>query len=46
MNLFEVSREINQRLGRIFLRDEQGARPVHPEAYWDREWTLQQPGFD
>jgi hypothetical protein len=32
MNLFEVAREISQRLTRIFLRDEQGARPVHGSA--------------
>ena len=29
MNLFEVAREISTRLGRIFLRDEGGARPVY-----------------
>jgi hypothetical protein len=29
MNLFEVSKEIADRLGRIFLRDEQGRRPVY-----------------
>jgi hypothetical protein len=29
MNLFEVSREIANRLTRIFLRDEQGRRPVY-----------------
>jgi hypothetical protein len=29
MNLFEVSREIADRLSRIFLRDEQGKRPVY-----------------
>jgi hypothetical protein len=29
MNLFEVSREIAQRLTGIFLRDEQGRRPVY-----------------
>jgi hypothetical protein len=29
MNLFEVSKEIGDRLGRIFLRDEQGRRPVY-----------------
>jgi hypothetical protein len=28
MNLFEVSKEIADRLGRIFLRDEHGRRPV------------------
>jgi hypothetical protein len=28
MNLFEVSRELSARLARIFLRDEQGRRPV------------------
>jgi len=32
MNLFEVAREIAQRLTRTFLRDEQGARPVHGGA--------------
>jgi hypothetical protein len=32
MNLFEVSREITTRLTRTFLRDEQGARPVHGGA--------------
>lgn len=29
MNLFEVSREIADRLGRIFLRDEKGRRPIY-----------------
>jgi len=29
MNLFEVAREISARLGRIFLRDEGGARAVY-----------------
>jgi hypothetical protein len=29
MNLFEVAREIAQRLTRIFLRDERGRRPVY-----------------
>jgi len=29
MTLFEVSRELSQRLTRIFLRDEQGRRPVY-----------------
>ena len=29
MNLFEVSKEISDRLTRIFLRDEQGKRPVY-----------------
>ncbi|SFI17319.1 glucosidase [Nitrosomonas sp. Nm34] len=29
MNLFEVSKEIADRLARIFLRNEQGRRPVH-----------------
>ncbi|SDW46483.1 Glycosyl hydrolase family 63 C-terminal domain-containing protein [Nitrosomonas communis] len=29
MNLFEVSKEIADRLGRIFTRDEQGQRPVY-----------------
>jgi Glycosyl hydrolase family 63 C-terminal domain len=29
MNLFEVSREIGDRLGKIFLKDEQGVRPVY-----------------
>ena len=29
MNLFEVSREIADRLGRIFLQDENGRRPVY-----------------
>jgi hypothetical protein len=28
MNLFEVAREITNRLTRIFLRDESGRRPV------------------
>jgi hypothetical protein len=32
MNLFEVSREIADRLTRIFLRDEQGRRPVYGET--------------
>jgi hypothetical protein len=29
MNLFEVAREIVERLGKIFLRDEHGRRPVY-----------------
>ena len=29
MNLFEVAKEISDRLTRIFLRDEQGRRPVY-----------------
>ena len=29
MNLFEVAKEISDRLCRIFLRDEHGSRPVH-----------------
>jgi hypothetical protein len=29
MNLFEVSKEIANRLTRIFLRDERGRRPVY-----------------
>ena len=29
MNLFEVAREISRRLSRIFLKDEQGRRPVY-----------------
>ena len=41
MNLFEVAREIADRLTRIFLRDENGRRPVfggaeklQRDAYW------------
>jgi hypothetical protein len=41
MTLFEVAREISRRLTRIFLRDEQGARPMHggsrkfqDDPYW------------
>ena len=33
MNLFEVMQELGHRLIRIFLRDEQGARPVHGLAH-------------
>src|SRR5436190_16202527 len=29
MNLFEVAKEISERLARIFLRDENGRRPVY-----------------
>jgi hypothetical protein len=29
MNLFEISKDIADRLSRIFLRNEQGRRPVH-----------------
>ena len=29
MNLFEVSKELSERLTRTFLRDEQGRRPVY-----------------
>jgi hypothetical protein len=32
MNLFEVSREISKRLSGIFLRNEQGVRPVYGGA--------------
>jgi hypothetical protein len=32
MNLWEVAQELGRRLTRIFLRDEQGARPVHGRA--------------
>ena len=32
MNLFEIAREIANRLERIFLRDESGRRPVHGGA--------------
>jgi hypothetical protein len=32
MNLFEVAREIADRLTRIFLRDEHGRRPVFGDA--------------
>jgi hypothetical protein len=41
MNLFEVSREISNRLTKIFLRDERGRRPVYggaekfqTDSYW------------
>ena len=34
MNLFEVSKEITDRLARIFLRNEEGKRPVYR---WNRE---------
>jgi hypothetical protein len=41
MNLFEVAQEIGRRLGRIFLRDENGRRPVYggtekfqADPYW------------
>ena len=33
MNLFQVMHEVGRRLIRIFLRDEQGARPVHGSAH-------------
>jgi hypothetical protein len=32
MNLFDVAKEIADRLGRIFLRDEHGRRPVYGGA--------------
>jgi len=32
MNLFEVSKEISDRIGRIFLRDPQGRRPLYGGA--------------
>src|SRR5262249_4475940 len=32
LTLFEVAREITERLTRIFLRDERGRRPVYGEA--------------
>jgi hypothetical protein len=32
MNLFEVAQEIGRRLTTIFLKDEQGKRPVHGTA--------------
>ena len=41
MNLFEVSRELGERLGKIFLKNEQGTRPVYggtqkfqTDPYW------------
>ena len=46
MNLFEVAREISNRLARIFLRDEHGRRPVYggtekfqSDPYW-RDYIL------
>ncbi|AKH37990.1 MULTISPECIES: MGH1-like glycoside hydrolase domain-containing protein [Nitrosomonas] len=46
MNLFEVSKEIADRLARIFLRNEQGRRPVYggsekfqTDPYW-RDYIL------
>jgi hypothetical protein len=46
MNLFEVSKEIGERLTRIFLRDERGRRPVYggtekfqSDPYW-RDYVL------
>jgi hypothetical protein len=46
MNLFEVSRELSSRLGRIFLRDAQGRRAVYggtekfqTDPYW-RDYIL------
>ena len=41
MTLFEVAHEIGRRITRIFLRDEQGGRPVHGGAkkfQGDRYW--------
>jgi len=41
MNLFEVSKEISDRLSRIFLRNEQGRRPVYngsEKFQSDPEW--------
>jgi hypothetical protein len=41
MNLFEVSREISDRLVRIFLRDAKGRRPVNAQrdkAQFDPNW--------
>ena len=41
MTLFQVAEEISRRLTRIFLRDEQGARPVHggsAKFQTDRHW--------
>jgi hypothetical protein len=41
MNLFEVAREISNRLTRIFLRDQSGRRPVHGGAekfQTDSQW--------
>ena len=46
MNLFEVAKEIGERLTRIFLRNEEGRRPVYGSAdkfqndpYW-RDYLL------
>ena len=46
MNLFEVAKEISDRLTRIFLRDEHGRRPVYggtttfqEDAHW-RDYIL------
>src|SRR4029077_4749693 len=41
MTLLEVAQEIARRIGRIFLRDEQGGRPVHggsKKFQGDRHW--------
>ena len=41
MNLYEVAQEIGRRLSSIFLKDEQGKRPVHGSALKfqeDRQW--------
>jgi hypothetical protein len=47
MNLFEVAREIANRLTRIFLRDEAGRRPVYggtekfqKDPYWRDHFLL------
>ena len=41
MNLYEVAQEIGRRLSSIFLKDEQGKRPVHgsaPKFQEDPQW--------
>jgi hypothetical protein len=40
MHLGEVAAEISRRLGRLFLKDEQGRRPAHGRTQWSDDLVL------
>jgi hypothetical protein len=40
MTLGEVAAEISRRLGRLFLKDEQGRRPAHGRTQWPDDLVL------
>jgi hypothetical protein len=40
LHLGEVAAEISRRLGRLFLKDEQGRRPAHGRTQWPDDLVL------